>query len=232
MIFSMPILEDDYFRYLWDGGVTVNGINPYSYSPEDVLNDNGVPEKLSELAGKAGGILENINNPSVRTIYPPIAQAAFALSYIIDPFNVVTWKIILLIFDLITLALLFYALRERGLPVTYLMIYWWNPLLVKEIFNSGHLDVIVFPFVLGGLILAVQNERVKSTLSMVIGIGIKLWPAFILPLINATPALPAEKARRGSACSEFNHGGFIRSGLRVGARWELGVRSLRGEVAE
>ena len=81
MIASVPVLEDDYFRYLWDGGVTVSGINPYSYSPENVLGNNGVPEKLTKLASDAGGILENINNPSVRSIYPPIAQAAVALSY-------------------------------------------------------------------------------------------------------------------------------------------------------
>ncbi|MGI9553793.1 MAG: hypothetical protein ACR2NC_02625, partial [Thermodesulfobacteriota bacterium] len=28
-LFSIPVLEDDYFRYLWDGSVTANGINPY-----------------------------------------------------------------------------------------------------------------------------------------------------------------------------------------------------------
>ena len=183
MIVSMPILEDDYFRYLWDGGVTVSGVNPYSHSPEDVIDGNGVPEKLSELSGKAEGIIENINNPSIRTIYPPIAQAVFALSYLLSPFNLTTWRIILLVFDFITLALLFYTLRERKLPYSYLMIYWWNPLLVKEIFNSGHLDVLVFPFVLAGLVLAYQNRRIRSTLSLVIGVGIKLWPVFLLPLI-------------------------------------------------
>lgn len=183
MIASVPVLEDDYFRYLWDGGVTVSGINPYSYSPENVLGNNGVPEKLTELASDAGGILENINNPSVRSIYPPIAQAVFALSYLIDPFSVITWKIILLVFDFITLTLLFYAVRAKNLPYSYLMIYWWNPLLVKEIFNSGHLDVLVFPFVVGGLILASRNRQVRSTVSLVVGVGIKLWPAFLLPLI-------------------------------------------------
>ena len=81
----------------------------------------------------------------MRTIYPPAAQALFALSYVIDPFNLTTWKIILLVFDFAALILLFYALRASSLPYSYLMIYWWNPLLVKEILNSGHLDVLVKP---------------------------------------------------------------------------------------
>ena len=183
MIASVPMLEDDYFRYLWDGGVTVSGVNPYSHSPESVLQNSGVPGQLSELSEKAGETVERINNPSVRTIYPPLAQAAFALSYVAGPFDLITWKIILLIFDFITLALLFYILKEKKLPSSYLLIYWWNPLLVKEIFNSAHLDVMVFPFVLGGLLLASRDRRIGGALSIVLGIGVKLWPAFILPVI-------------------------------------------------
>lgn len=183
MIASQPMLEDDYFRYLWDGAVTASGINPYSYSPESVLQQSAAPEKLIELSQQSDGIVENINNPSVRTIYPPLAQAMFALSYIISPFNLTVWKIVLLVFDFATLLLLFFALRAQNLPSTYLMIYWWNPLFVKEIFNSGHLDVMVLPFVVGGLLLASQQKQVRSAVSMVFGIGVKLWPVFILPVI-------------------------------------------------
>jgi len=33
MFASTPILEDDFYRYFWDGGVLANGFNPYNYSP-------------------------------------------------------------------------------------------------------------------------------------------------------------------------------------------------------
>ena len=36
-ILAEPILEDDYHRYLCDGAVSANGLNPYLYSPQDVL---------------------------------------------------------------------------------------------------------------------------------------------------------------------------------------------------
>ncbi|RMF61844.1 MAG: hypothetical protein D6748_00750, partial [Calditrichaeota bacterium] len=36
MFFSSPILEDDYYRYLWDGAVSANGFNPYQYSPAEI----------------------------------------------------------------------------------------------------------------------------------------------------------------------------------------------------
>ena len=183
MLFSAPILEDDYYRYLWDGAVTANGINPYEYSPEEVLGGTGIPTELSELAEESGEIIHGINHPEVRTIYPPIAQAFFALSYWLDSWSLISWKLILIVFDLATLSLIFNALGILKLPSSYLIIYWWNPLLLKEIFNSAHLDVLVFPFVLSAIIMASQNRYIRSTVTLIIGMGIKLWPVFLLPIL-------------------------------------------------
>ena len=137
MLFTAPILEDDYYRYLWDGAVTANLINPYEYSPEEVLKGGDVPEELLVLAEESGEIIQRINHPQIRTIYPPVAQAFFAVSYALDSWNLTTWKIILIIMDLATLSLIFSALGILKLPNSYLLIYWWNPLLLKEIFNSS-----------------------------------------------------------------------------------------------
>jgi len=183
MLFTAPILEDDYYRYLWDGAVTANRINPYKYSPEEVLNGKDVPPELTELANESGNIIHDINHPALRTIYPPVAQAFFALSYWLDAWSLTTWKIILIIMDLATLSLIFNALGVLKLPSSFLLLYWWNPLLIKEIFNSGHFDVLVFPFVLSALITATQSKYLRSTFSIIVGLGIKLWPAFLLPVI-------------------------------------------------
>ena len=183
MLFSTPMFENDFYRYLWDGAVTGNAVNPYKYSPNEVMKGKDVPQELAELAGKSGDIIENVNHPHLRAIYPPVAQAFFALSYWLDSWSLNTWRIILIIMDMATLSLIFNALGMLKLPSSLLIIYWWNPLLIKEIFNSGHLDVLIYPFVLSALILASKNKFVRSTFSLVIAIGIKLWPVFILPLI-------------------------------------------------
>ncbi|OGE22566.1 MAG: hypothetical protein A3J42_04840 [Candidatus Dadabacteria bacterium RIFCSPHIGHO2_12_FULL_53_21] len=183
MFFSTPILEDDYFRYLWDGAVTANGINPYKYSPEQVIQNRDVPEELSRLAGDSGDVIRRINHPHIRTIYPPVTQALFALSYIIKPWSLLPWRAILLVFDIATLALILYALNLMRLPLIYAMIYWWNPLLAKEIYNSGHLDVLVFPFAFGGVMLALRAKYPGSLMSLAAGIGMKLWPVFLIPLV-------------------------------------------------
>ncbi|MBU2532580.1 MAG: hypothetical protein KKB37_07560, partial [Alphaproteobacteria bacterium] len=39
MIPSVPALEDDFYRYLWDGAVAAAGFNPYVLAPETVATE-------------------------------------------------------------------------------------------------------------------------------------------------------------------------------------------------
>ena len=56
MLPSVPMLEDDHFRYMWDGAVLANGFNPYKYAPRDLLygENDSIPAKLRELAEQIG----------------------------------------------------------------------------------------------------------------------------------------------------------------------------------
>src|SRR5262245_20761542 len=40
---SWPIQEIDFYRYLWDGRVTLAGCNPYHYSPDQIEDAAKVP---------------------------------------------------------------------------------------------------------------------------------------------------------------------------------------------
>ena len=183
LIPSQPILEDDYFRYLWDGAVTANTLKPYEYAPLEVSEGRGLPSVIRTLNEDGNNITENINHPHLRSIYPPVAQGFFAISYMVEPFSLPVWKILILAADIVTLFLLIRILGMLGLPSSNLAIYWWNPLLLKEIYNSGHLDPLLFPFLLGALILALAGRQILSVAGIIIAAGIKLWPAFLLPVI-------------------------------------------------
>jgi alpha-1,6-mannosyltransferase len=185
-IFSTPILEDDYFRYLWDGAVSSNMHSPYQYSPEQVVNGDGtntIPPALINLANKSGEIIHRINHPQLKTIYPPIAQSAFLIAHWLKPWSILSWRIVLLFFDIVTLILLLKIFRTLRLPNLAVLIYWWNPLLVNELFNSGHLDVIAFPFVLGALFLNLRKNYLWSVVLLTLSIGVKLWPIVLIPLL-------------------------------------------------
>ena len=184
MIFSAPILEVDYNRYLWDGAVTANGYNPYMYSPQELLKaDNNLPEELKDLSSKNHEIVERINHPELNTSYPPVTQAMFAVSNLIKPFSLTAWKFVLLIIDIITFFLIYLVLKRLKLPQSNLIIYWWNPLLIKEVFNSGHMDIIVFPFLLACFLLYLSKKYVFSFTALSAAVGAKLWPVLLFPVL-------------------------------------------------
>ena len=186
MIFSAPILEVDYHRYLWDGAVTANGYNSYEYSPQEFIkgkSNEKLPERLRELSINNLETLEKINHPQLKSSYPPVTQAVFAFSNLIKPFSLITWKVVLLIVDITTFFLIYLVLKKLKIPESNLIIYWWNPLLIKEVFNSGHMDVIVFPFLLACFLLYLSKKYLFSFAALCTAVGVKLWPVLLLPVL-------------------------------------------------
>ncbi len=177
---STPAFEDDHYRYLWDGAVTANGGNPYAHSPDDVWQETVTAEPYASLAKQSGTVLERVNYPEYRTIYPPVTQAAFALAHWIKPWSLDAWRLVVLLGEATTLALLAALLAALGRPSLWLAVYWWNPVVIKELYNSTHMEAVVLPFVVGGLLLAVKHRAVLSTVALTLGAGAKLWPVLLL----------------------------------------------------
>ena len=113
---STPAFEDDHYRYLWDGAVTANGGNPYAHSPDAVWQETITTEPYASLAGQSGTVLERVNYPEYRTIYPPVTQAAFALAHWINPWSLDAWRMVVLAGEAVTLALLASLLAALGRP--------------------------------------------------------------------------------------------------------------------
>ncbi len=179
---SEPVLEDDYQRYLWDGAVSASGANPYTLSPRQVL-DAGASGGLSQLAKDAGPVLRRINHPELTTIYPAAAQGAFALAHVLGPWSLTAWRAVLLACELATLTLLLMLLNHTARSPLWVGLYWWNPLVIKEVANSAHMDAIVVAFVMLALVLAVTQRTRLAVAALGLAAAAKLWPVLLLPLI-------------------------------------------------
>jgi alpha-1,6-mannosyltransferase len=177
---SEPMLEDDYQRYLWDGAVTASGNNPYAVAPKYAAAEGN---DLGQVAREAGLVIHRINHSGLKTMYPPVAQAAFALAYAIKPRSLIAWRSVLLVFDLATLGLILRLLREVGRSPLWSALYWWNPLVIKELFNSAHMEAVVLPLVLSALLFAMRKRHFLATGSLALAVGAKIWPGLLLPLI-------------------------------------------------
>ncbi len=165
-----PELSDDVYRYLWDGHVQLQGINPYRYPPADAA--------LAEIRTPWHG---EINNPGVATIYPPLAQLAFLLIAAAGG-GILRAKLLWLTCDLLTGWVLFRVARATGRDGgLVLLLYLWSPLLVVETAWSGHLE----PLGLLGLSLALlAGSRATGAGVATAGAALtKFAPAAALPAL-------------------------------------------------
>ncbi len=181
---ATPILEDDFYRYLWDGAVVAHGNSPYAHAPQQIAQrDASVPDELLELADRSGSVITEINHPGLRTIYPPTAQTFFTVAYWISPFDIRGLRAVWLGLDLAVLALLMVMHRTSAHRPFALAVYWLNPLLIKEVFNAGHMELVLVLAMLATFVLAQRGRHWASGLMLGLATGAKLWPALWLPLL-------------------------------------------------
>lgn len=184
LLSSIPILEIDYFRYLWDGVVVVNGLNPYAISPEAALLGTNIPDSWKILAENHRDLIDHINYAPLRTIYPPVAQVFFWLAVSVPGnFDLLVLRLILIACECVTVIFLLLMLKDAGQPAFWVVLYWWNPLIIKEFVNSAHMDAILLPFLVGAVWLASRSRVFLSTLSLACAIGVKVWPVLLVPLL-------------------------------------------------
>ncbi|MGI9477109.1 MAG: hypothetical protein ACR2PI_10425 [Hyphomicrobiaceae bacterium] len=182
MFWTPPALESDFYRYLWDGALTATGHNPYAYAPAK-LDLAQVPQSVRDLAFEAGYVHERINHAELRTIYPPVAQAFFALAYRAETWSLTSWRLICLLCELATLGLLYRLLLQLGRSPLWLVLYWWNPLLIKELANSVHMEAVLLPFLAGAAFLAASHRPIAACIALALAAGVKVWPILIVPLL-------------------------------------------------
>lgn len=198
ILFPGPaILEDDFYRYQWDGQVTAAGLDPYAEPPasfvippvvDDLLTKLGkepssIDPRYGEIAEQGHETLLRTNNPHISTIYSPLTQLAFAAAQILTPWEQGGWKLIVLLCELVCLIALLAALRALDQPVSMVAIYWWNPLVLKELSNSMHMDALLMPVLAVMIWLCVTRRRRWMAVATAIAAAIKFWPLLVLPAL-------------------------------------------------
>lgn len=141
LVGTTPSASDDLYRYIWDGRIQAQGINPYRFPPSDP----------ALAAYRDGAIYPLINRKGAPTIYPPVAQAVFRALYAIHPDSVAWTKLAFAGVDLLTILIVAGLLARLGLRPERAILYAWHPLAILEVAGSGHVDAVAILF----LVLAV-----------------------------------------------------------------------------
>lgn len=167
-----PVLTDDPFRYVWDGWLQTQGINPYKFVPADPALG----------AFQQGPLYEELNSRKYFSIYPPLSQLTFYLSGLFydGSFGASYYvlKGVYLVAELAGVGILARLTSARNL-----MLYAWNPLVLIETAGQGHTEALLLPLLFGA-VWAVQRRNGALGSIALAGAGlVKLYPFALGPYL-------------------------------------------------
>ncbi|MCU0500933.1 MAG: DUF2029 domain-containing protein [Anaerolineae bacterium] len=173
MVFTQPVLSDDMYRYLWDGRVQAQGINPYALPP-------GAPE-LGGLRDDA--IWPLINRKWAVTIYPAATQITFAALWRIRPDSVRWFQIAMTGGTIIAGILLMALAKALGRPAGRALIFLWSPAVVFETAHAAHVDGLVLIFIVAAWLARAKGRDGWTGTWLGVATAMKLLPVMLAPAL-------------------------------------------------
>lgn len=178
---AVPQLSDDFFRFIWDGRLLAQGINPYLVLPSAFYT---TPEAS---AIGISSLFESLNSPNYYTVYPPVLQTVFALGAWLFPDNmsgnIIVMRVIIIAAEAGSFSLLFRLLRQFKLSSSYLLLYALNPLVITELTGNLHFEAVMIFWLLLSVWLIIRKRLIFSAFCFALAVGTKLIPLLFLPFL-------------------------------------------------
>lgn len=177
------LYDNDVWRYLWDGHVAAAGFDPYRLTPAAVADSDDVEIAALLNAERWFEIHERVAFGRFHSVYPPLAQHLFRWVHALAPGSVLVWKTVLAAADVATCWLLACLLGRLGRPRHDVLLYAWNPLAIKEIAGSGHVDGVAVLLIVATLWLAVTARSRWASAAWAGAVLVKISPLVLGPLL-------------------------------------------------
>ena len=174
-----PGLSDDVYRYAWDAKVQLSGADPYERAPLDPalapLRERWLFPDLADSDAT------RINRPTVRTLYPPLAQAWFVVVRVVTggAAGERPWQAAAAVVDLGLCGLLAVGLRRMGGDPR--LAAWWclSPVAAVEVVNNAHVDGLAVALSVAAVLVARRRPGLAGGLVGAAAM-VKLYPALLL----------------------------------------------------
>ncbi len=178
--FQEPQLSDDYFRFIWDGMIMHEGVNPIAYTPSYLLYH-------PEIVHTDAKLYSLLNSPDYYAVYPPVAQIIFYISYAINHLDItghiIFYKSILLLVDLAVIFLLVKLLKQNNLSGGKALIYALNPLIIIEYTGNLHMEGLMIAGLLAAVLFSGKRSFMNSSLFMTFSICSKMISLILMPFM-------------------------------------------------
>ena len=182
-LFATPNLSQDFYRFIWDGRMILEGFNPYLYSPESfILNDKFPIAQAQELYNGMG-----VLSGSHLTNYTPLNQLCFVIAGLFSGKSILGSVVIMRLFviaaDFGTLYFGKKLLEKLNIPIHTIFWYILNPFIIIELTGNLHFEGVMIFFLIWSLFLLHNGKWKMAAIIFACSVSIKLIPLIFLPLL-------------------------------------------------
>ncbi|MDG1698314.1 MAG: mannosyltransferase [Polaribacter sp.] len=181
-LFAIPNLSQDFYRFIWDGRMILEGINPYLSFPKTYIKQSIQP--IHDAYHLYSGMGEL--NGSHYTNYPPINQLCFFFAALFAGKSIfgsiIVLKVIIISADMGILYFGTKLLKRLHLPIRNIFWYALNPFIIIEMTGNLHFEPVMIFFLIWSLYTLYKQQWILAAILLACSISVKLIPLLMLPL--------------------------------------------------
>ncbi|CAZ95282.1 hypothetical protein [Zobellia galactanivorans] len=177
-----PNLSQDYYRFIWDGHLVGNFINPYLAVPNALIlqSDLAIPNAQLLYDGMGDLSAKHFSN------YPPLNQLLFAIAALLGGKSIMGSVLVMKTMIILSDIGIFYFGRKllKKLNRSPHLIFWYflNPLVIIELTGNLHFEGVMLFFFVWALYLLSEKKWGLAAIPYALSICVKLVPLLFLPL--------------------------------------------------
>jgi len=181
-ILAIPNLSQDFYRFIWDGRMILEGFNPYLYTPESFIVNGDFPiAQAQELYLGMGSL-----SAGHFTNYPPLNQLYFVIAGLFAGKSIlgsaIVLRLIIITADFGTLYFGKKLLEKLKLPAHNIFWYILNPFIIIELTGNLHFEGMMIFFLVWSLYLLYSGKWKLAAVIFALSVSVKLIPLIFLPL--------------------------------------------------
>lgn len=181
-LIAAPNLSQDFYRFIWDGHLVANAINPYLHTPNELIvhSDIAIPNAQTLYNGMGSLSARHYSN------YPPLNQLIFSLAALLGGKSILSSLIVMRgTIIMADIGILYFGRKLlKNLNKSPQLIFWYflNPLVIVELTGNLHFEGVMLFFFIVSIFLLSLKKWYLAAVVLACSISIKLVPLLFLPL--------------------------------------------------
>lgn len=166
-------VHNDVYRYLWDGWISLQGISPFLYTPDQITL---LYPELTNV-----WYWDLLDFKHLHTIYPGTLQIFFWLGEILKEHSILALRCILMVASFVSMYGLKYLTRENVLAQKFLPFIFLSSFWIFDGVIAVHSEMIIVLFLIVSLLCYSKKFYWLLGIALAALVSTKLYPLILLP---------------------------------------------------